>query len=180
MSPEAGREPSGSRLARAYRHSLTRFLFFSGVGLTFDLTVLLLLRQYTAMPLWAAVTVAFVLTYALNFMLNRWFAFDAAHGHAGGQLRRFLPQVLADYLLVVFAVSVLAALGLPDLVARTMSAATNAVLNYCAYRWWTFRDGGAGGGSPGHQAGEGHGADDGRDADGNEARDQRGERAAPA
>ena len=140
MSPEVGREPPGSRLTRVWRHSLTRFLLFSAVGLSFDLTVLFLLLQYTAMPLWVAVTVAFALTYALNFMLNRWFAFDAAHGHAGGQLRRFLPQVLADYLLVVFAVSLLVWLGLPDLLARTLSAATNAVLNYCAYRWWTFRD----------------------------------------
>ena len=143
MTPGVGQEPRGSWPARLYRHSLTRFLFFSGIGLSFDLSVLLALRQYTAMPLWAAVTVAFVLTDALNFCLNRWFAFDAAHGAAGGQLRRFLPQVLADYLLVVFAVSALVWLGLPDLVARTLSAATNAVLNYCAYRWWTFRDGGA-------------------------------------
>jgi len=143
VSPEVGRERPGSRLTRVYRHSLTRFLFFSGIGLSFDLTVLLLLQRYTPLPLWVAVTVAFVLTYALNFMLNRWFAFDAAHGHAGAQLRRFLPQVLADYLLVVFAVSLLVWLGLPVIVARTLSATTNAVLNYCAYRWWTFRDGAA-------------------------------------
>ena len=32
--------------------------------------------------------VIFVLTYALNFVLNRWFAFDAAHGHAGGDSQR--------------------------------------------------------------------------------------------
>ena len=144
MSPEVGRERLGSRLTRVHRHSLTRFLFFSGIGLSFDLTVLFLLQRYTPLPLWVAVTVAFVLTYALNFMLNRWFAFDAAHGHAGAQLRRFLPQVLADYLLVVFAVSLLVSLGLPVMVARTLSAATNAVLNYCAYRWWTFRDGATG------------------------------------
>jgi putative flippase GtrA len=149
MTPAAGRERPRSRLARLQAHSLVRFLFFSGIGLSFDLTVLWLLRTYTPMSLWLAVTVAFVLTYALNFVLNRWFAFDAAHGHAGGQLRRFLPQVTADYLLVVFAVSALVWLGLPDLVARTLSAFTNAVLNYCAYRWWTFRDGAAGGGVPG-------------------------------
>lgn len=149
MSPADGREPSGSRLSRLAEHSLARFLFFSGIGLSFDLTVLWLLRAFTPLSLWAAVTIAFVLTYALNFVLNRWFAFDAAHGHAAGQLRRFLPQVLADYLLVVFAVGALVWLGLPDLVARTLSAFTNAVLNYCAYRWWTFRDGRAGGGVPG-------------------------------
>lgn len=141
MSSEAGRGLPGSRLGLVYRHSLTRFLFFSGIGLTFDLTVLALLDAYTAMPYQASVTVAFVLTYALNFCLNRWFAFDAAHGHATAQLGRFLPQVAADYVLVVFGVTVLVELGLPLLPARVLSAFTNAVLNYCAYRWWTFRDG---------------------------------------
>ncbi len=141
MTPQVGREPIDSRLARVQQHSLTRFLFFSGVGFGFDLTVLVALRTWTELPLWAAVTVAFVLTYALNFLLNRWFSFHAERGEVRGQLRRFLPQVLADYLLVVFAVTLLVWLGLPDLVARTLSAGTNAVLNYCAYRWWTFRDG---------------------------------------
>ncbi|MFC3689119.1 GtrA family protein [Aquipuribacter hungaricus] len=145
MSPVAGQEPRGSWPARVYRHSLTRFLFFSAVGLTFDLTVLALMDALTPLPYQASVTIAFVLTYALNFCLNRWFAFDAAHGHAGGQLGRFLPQVAADYVLVVFGVTLLVELGLPLLPARVLSAATNAVLNYCAYRWWTFRDAGTAG-----------------------------------
>jgi putative flippase GtrA len=135
--------PPGSWLSQVYRHSLTRFLAFSAFGLTFDLTVLVLLDLFTPLPYQASVTIAFVLTYALNFVLNRWFAFDAAHGHVGGQVGRFLPQVTADYLLVVFGVTVLVELGLPLVAARVVSASTNAVLNYCAYRWWTFRDGGA-------------------------------------
>lgn len=146
MSPTAGREPEGSwpsRLARVQQHSLTRFLFFSAIGLSFDLTVLALLDAFTPLAYQVSVTIAFVLTYALNFVLNRWFAFDAAHGHVGGQLGRFLPQVSADYLLVVFGVTLLVELGLPLLPARVLSAFTNAVLNYCAYRWWTFKDGGA-------------------------------------
>ncbi len=169
MTPPAGREPStGSRLSRVYRHSLTRFLAFSAVGLTFDLTVLALLDAFTPLPYQASVTIAFVLTYALNFMLNRWFAFDAAHGRVAGQLGRFLPQVTADYLLVVFGVTLLVELGLPLLPARVLSAFTNAVLNYCAYRWWTFRDGGAGGGVPGR----------GHEGDGEHDREQ--QRTSPA
>lgn len=149
MTPEVGREPTGSRLSRVQQHSLTRFLAFSAVGLTFDLSVLALLNAFTPLPYQASVTIAFALTYALNFALNRWFAFDAAHGRVEGQLARFLPQVTADYLLVLFGVTVLVELGVPLLPARVLSAFTNAVLNYCAYRWWTFRDGAAGGGVPG-------------------------------
>lgn len=144
MTTTAGQDTSEPLLRRVYRHSLTRFLAFSGFGLTFDLTVLFLLDTFTPLPYLASVTIAFVLTYAVNFTLNRYFAFAAGHGKVEGQLARFLPQVAADYLLVIGAVSLLQFLGVPLIPARIISAATNAVLNYCAYRWWTFRDGGAG------------------------------------
>ena len=134
-------EADASWLSRVYRHSLTRFLAFSGFGLTFDLTVLALLDFLTPLPRLASVSIAFALTYALNFLLNRHFAFHAGHGAVSGQLGRFLPQVAADYVLVVFGVQLLLLTGMPLLVARVLSAFTNAVLNYCAYRWWTFRDG---------------------------------------
>ncbi|MFC5381281.1 GtrA family protein [Aquipuribacter nitratireducens] len=133
-------EATASWLSRVQRHSLTRFLAFSAFGLAFDLTVLALLDAFTPLPRLASVAIAFVLTYALNFVLNRWYAFDAAHGHAGAQVSRFLPQVAADFLLVLFGVQLLLLTGMPLLVARVLSASTNAVLNYCAYRWWTFRD----------------------------------------
>ncbi len=108
----------------------------------------MLLDRYTPLPDLVSVTIAFAATYAVNFMLNRWFAFRAQHDAVAGQLVRFLPQVTADYLLVVAGVGALLALGVPLLPARVLSAATNAVLNYCAYRWWTFRGAGEAAGSP--------------------------------
>ena len=139
MNPTEGPIGGPGRLGRVYRHSATRFLAFSAVGLTFDLSLLAALDRWTPLADLVSLSVAFVATYALNFTLNRWFAFGAAHGDATGQLARFLPQVAADYVLVLVGVSALQALGLPLLVARVLSAATNAVLNYTAYRWWTFR-----------------------------------------
>jgi putative flippase GtrA len=140
VTTTGSQEACASWLSRVYEHSLTRFLAFSAFGLTFDLTVLALLDLLTPLPRLASVAIAFVLTYALNFVLNRWFAFHAEHGRVERQLTRFLPQVGADFLLVLFGVQLLLLTGMPLLVARLLSASTNAVLNYCAYRWWTFRD----------------------------------------
>ncbi|MGF1663793.1 MAG: GtrA family protein [Kineosporiaceae bacterium] len=127
-------------VVRAYRHSAVRFLFFSGVGYSFDLTVLLLLERAGRLPLLANVTIAFVLTYALNFALNRWFAFHAAHRDLRGQLGRYLPQVTVDYLLTLGGVWLFAAvLGLPLFWARLLAATTNLIFNYTVYRFWTFR-----------------------------------------
>lgn len=126
---------------RVRRHSFTRFAVLGLGGLVFDLALLALLVRFTPLPEAAAVTVAFFVTYGLNFALNRRFAFGAEGGHVGGQLTRFAPQLAVDYLLVVAAVEALTALGLGLLAARLLAAATNGAFNYCCYRWWTFRAG---------------------------------------
>jgi len=127
------------RVTAVSRHSLPRFLLLAAVGFAFDLTLLTLLHWYTPLPNAAAVTIAFWVTYALNFALNRHFAFHA-DGHAvGPQLARFVPQVLGDYVLTLTAVLALQAIGLPLAVARVVAGGTNLVFNYALYRWWTFR-----------------------------------------
>jgi putative flippase GtrA len=99
----------------------------------------MLLHRFTPLPNAVSVTLAFWVTYALNFALNRHIAFRA-HGHAAGpQVARFLPQVLGDYVLTLTAVLALQAIGLNLTVARIAAGGTNLAFNYVLYRWWTFR-----------------------------------------
>jgi putative flippase GtrA len=135
-----GRAPAGlvHRVHRVYRHSLTRFAAFGALGLAVDLTLLALLHRVTPWPVAVCVTLAFAVTYAMNFALNRRFAF-ASHGEVSTEAARFLPQVGLDYLLTVAAVETMTSLGLGLLAARFLAGGTNATFNYCAYRWWTFR-----------------------------------------
>jgi len=127
------------RVTAIARHSLPRFLLLAAIGFAFDLALLALLHRLTPLPNAVSVTLAFWATYALNFALNRHFAFHA-HGRAvGPQLARFLPQVLGDYVLTLTAVLALQAIGVPLIVARVIAGGTNLVFNYVLYRWWTFR-----------------------------------------
>ncbi|SNT63542.1 Putative flippase GtrA (transmembrane translocase of bactoprenol-linked glucose) [Asanoa hainanensis] len=129
-----------SRILRlAYRHSVTRFLALAGVGFAFDLTLLAVLDAVTPLPPAATVSIAFWVTYALNFALNRAFAFHASGHGVRGQLARFAPQVLGDYVLTVAGVTALGALGIGLVPARIIAGGTNLVFNYVLYRWWTFR-----------------------------------------
>ncbi|MEV4537561.1 GtrA family protein [Asanoa sp. NPDC049518] len=129
-----------TRIVRlAYRHSVTRFLALAGVGFAFDLTLLAVLDAVTPLPAPATVSIAFWVTYALNFALNRTFAFHASGEGVRGQLARFAPQVLGDYVLTVAGVTALGALGVGLVPARIIAAGTNLVFNYVLYRWWTFR-----------------------------------------
>ncbi|GAA2632341.1 hypothetical protein GCM10010399_75760 [Dactylosporangium fulvum] len=127
-----------STLRRLLRHTLTRFLAFGAVGFAFDLTLLALLKAFTPLPVWAAVSIAFWVTYALNFVLNRYFAFHAQDRPVGPQVARFAVQVLGDFLLTLGAVEGLHALGMPLLAARVLAGGTNLVWNYLLYRFWTF------------------------------------------
>jgi putative flippase GtrA len=126
----------------AHRHSLIRFGLVGFLGLGFDVTLLALLVQFTPLHRWSAIAPAFVVTYLLNFVLNRRFAFavhDAPPGPIGRQIVRFLPQLALDLALTLASVRLLTAIGLPLLVARVLAGGSNAAVNYIAYRWWTFR-----------------------------------------
>lgn len=127
------------RFQRLARHSLTRFLALAALGFGVDLTLLALLHRFTPLPAAAVVSIAFWLTYALNFALNRHFAFHADRGPIGRQLIRFLPQVLLDFVLTLGGVLAFQAFGLALPVARVLAAGTTLALNYALYRWWTFR-----------------------------------------
>ena len=115
-----------------------RFAAFGMLGLGIDLALLALLLAVTTLPRVAAITVAFLATYAINFALNRRFSFEA-DGSLAGQLRRFAGQVAVDYLLTLGAVQSFTALGVPVLAARVLAGGTNATFNYLTYRFWTFR-----------------------------------------
>jgi putative flippase GtrA len=121
------------------RHSLTRFLALAALGFAFDLTLLAILHAATPLPTAATVSIAFWVTYTLNFALNRNFAFHADRQSVRGQLGRFAPQVLGDYLLTLIGVTLFGWLGMGLVLARIASGGTNLAFNYVLYRWWTFR-----------------------------------------
>lgn len=128
-----------SPLSRPIRHSTVRFALVGAAGYALDVTILALLTWHGGLSRPVNVSIAFWVTYAVNFVLHRRLTFGAHTAAVGGQLVRYLPQVLADYALTLGAVEVLTALGLGLVEARLVAGGTNAVLNYCVYRWWTFR-----------------------------------------
>jgi len=141
MGSGAAPGPFRRRLGRLARHSFTRFAVVGAAGYSFDVTLLLGLTAWGVLPRAANVTIAFWVTYALNFVLNRRFAFHADHtGDLRTQLLRYLPQVTVDFLLTLGGVELFAGVvHLPLFQARLLAAGPNAAFNYTAYRWWTFR-----------------------------------------
>jgi putative flippase GtrA len=104
-----------------------------------DLALLVMLRDWTRLPLPVSVSVAYVAAFGLNFILNRTVNFRS-HKPLGGQILRYAVVVLGDYLLTVGGSTGLVALGLDFRLSRWIASMVVAVFTYSASRWWVFRD----------------------------------------
>lgn len=126
-------------MRHAARHSATRFLAVGVLSYAFDLGVLAALHGGLGVPLALATTLAFLSTLALNFGLNKVFAFRST-ALAGPAFVRYLVLVAVNYATTLIMVTGLAWLGLSYLLAKTLAVIVNAVLNYFAYRYWVFHN----------------------------------------
>jgi putative flippase GtrA len=130
------------RLPPRLRHLLPRelvgFAIIGAFTFSLDLTLLAVLRDRTALPLPAAVSIAYLFAFGLNFVLNRTVNFHS-HAPLGGQVLRYAVVLVGDYLLTVGVSTGLADLGVNFLLARVIASSFVAVFTYSACRWWVFR-----------------------------------------
>jgi len=114
-----------------------RFLMVGVASVAVDSTVLVVLRELTATPLWLATTAAFGAALGVNFSLNLLWVFDA-RGRLPARLLRYGVLVVVNYLLTLVLVLGLAGAGMHYLLAKWAAVAVAAVVNYVAYRRWVF------------------------------------------
>ena len=126
------------RLRRFVPRELAGFAVIGAFTFSLDLGLLWLLREHTALPLPMAVSVAYLVAFGLNFVLNRTLNFRS-HAPIGGQVLRYSVVLVGDYLLTVCVSTGLAGLGLNFAVARVIASFFVAVFTYSASRWWVFR-----------------------------------------
>jgi putative flippase GtrA len=119
--------------ASAVRYAATGLLAY-----VVDTGTLWALYHLAGVPLWAATTCGFWLSFAVNFTAQKYFTFGVRSG-AGGQLVRFLVMVGLNYLATLGIVTGLVALGAAPVAAKTIAVALLTVVNYVGYRFWVFR-----------------------------------------
>jgi len=102
-----------------------------------DLGLLALFHQVLGWPTWLAAGVAFIISFAFTYTLQRYFTFgsEAAHGPA-------LVKYAA--LVAINTVATAAIVGLIDLtpagwaIGKVVATAVTTIWNYFAYRYWVF------------------------------------------
>lgn len=119
------------------RHSAVRFVVVGGVSFGLDATTLYLLHGVLKLWLPSATVLAYTVAFAVNFGLNRVWAFGA-DGRVGRQLHRYLRLTLINLLLTAVGVPGLTWLGLQYLVSKVVVGGTLAVMNYVGLRLWVF------------------------------------------
>jgi len=85
-----------------------------------------------------ATTLAYGLSFVVNFGLNRRWAFGST-GALTGQAARYIALVGVNFLITLAMVNGIAALGVSYLLAKVLATAVIAGVNYLAYRNWIFR-----------------------------------------
>lgn len=128
---------SPSRLRRFLSLSATRYLLVGGLAFLIDVGLLALLHEVLHVPLTISTPTAFLLSFALTFVLQRTLTFKTD--------ARVFSSAVKYTLLVIFntvattgIVAGSAALGLPWMWGKVIAVASTTIWNYFAYRYWIF------------------------------------------
>ncbi len=127
-------------IGRLVRSSFARFAVVGLLGFTTDMLLLWLLHGVFRVWLPVATTVAYIVAFALSFVLSREWVFPDS-GDMRVQIMRYLALVIGILVLTVVGVQALAWLSVWYLVAKVLTSGVVAIVNYVASRWWVFRTG---------------------------------------
>jgi putative flippase GtrA len=121
------------------RREAVRYATVGALGFAIQLGSFALLVHVLDVPYVAAGLVAGGLTLLNNFVLNRYWTFEVAHGRVGRQARRFLLISLFFVAVQVAILHLLVLLGCPKVLAEMISALAVVPPNFFAQRRLAFR-----------------------------------------
>jgi putative flippase GtrA len=128
------------RLRAIARHSMTKFAIVGLLGFGTDVALLWLLHGVLGMWLPLATTIAYIVAFALSFVLSREWVFPDA-GNMRTQIIRYALLVIGILVLTVVGVQALVWFAVSYLIAKVLTSGVVALVNYAASRWWVFREG---------------------------------------
>lgn len=119
------------------RHSAVRYVLVGGLSFTVDAGGLYLLRDLAGVPAWLAAAISFLASFAVNYTLQRTFAFGGVAPY-GSSLVKYVVLVIANTIANSVIVAMFDALG-AWFVGKVIATVAMTVWNYFLYRYWVFR-----------------------------------------
>lgn len=124
-------------ISRVWSSSAVRYLAVGGFSFLFDVFVLWLLHEIFHVPLPISTPVAFLLSFAVTYTLQRTVAFRADDGVAPS-IVKYAVLVAVNTVATTAIVWVADALGMPWIVGKVAAVVMTTIWNYFAYRYWVF------------------------------------------
>jgi putative flippase GtrA len=119
-------------------HSMARFAVVGLLGFGTDVGLLWLLHGVVGLWLPLATGLAYLVAFAMSFVLSREWVFPDA-GNMRRQVYRYCLLVAGVLIMTILGVQALVWLAVPYLIAKVLVSGVVAVVNYVASRWWVFR-----------------------------------------
>jgi dolichol-phosphate mannosyltransferase len=118
---------------------LFKFGIVGASGYAINIAVFALLTQLLDIHHIAAAVGAFCVAVSNNFLWNRHWTFDAAHGHAGFQAARFFAvSLLALGFNLVLLELLISTAGLAEVPSQALAVAAAMPVNFVGNKLWTF------------------------------------------
>jgi putative flippase GtrA len=118
---------------------LLKFGIVGGSGYLINLAVFAVLAGSLGLHHLLAAVGAFCVALANNFLWNRYWTFDAGHGHPGFQAARFLAVSVAALLInLVVLEALVSGASMGDLSAQAIAVAVAMPFNFLGNKLWTF------------------------------------------
>jgi putative flippase GtrA len=136
--------PFHRRVRHGMRHTgnwlqLGRFALVGASGYAVNLAVFALAVHALGIHYRVAAVLAFLVSVANNFWLNRHWTFGARDGHAGFQAARFFTvSLLAFGFSYVVLILLVEQAGLPKVVAQALAILAATPLNFLGQKLWSF------------------------------------------
>ncbi|GAA1446657.1 GtrA family protein [Leifsonia poae] len=122
---------------RLLRSSVVRYLIAGGLSFLVDFGLLALLHDVFGWPVWLASGVAFLVSFAFTYTIQRIFSFDSRAPH-GRAILRYTLLVAFNTLATVLIVSLVNTTVLGWAGGKVIATVASTAWNYFAYRYWVF------------------------------------------
>lgn len=137
-APERKSSPGG-RVRNLILGPAGRYLLVGGVSFAVDFFLLVFLHEYFGVELWLATPIAFLTSFAANYLLSRFFTF-AGTGARGTSFVKYVALVAFNTVAASLIVSGFEAVGSSYMLGKIASTAMMTVWNFFAYKHWVFAE----------------------------------------
>lgn len=121
-----------------YSRSFRRYIFVGVSTVAIDYFVLFILRNMLSVKLVYAVSVAYWTSIAYNFILNRYWSFEASSGMVPKQIFLYGCLLLFNYIVTLGVVWGLEPIGISEYIAKLFALGLTIAWTYIFYKKVVF------------------------------------------